>query len=318
MAVNWTEFLTDNHIPYVTRGPNTKRGEVSVRCPWCGDEDPSEHLGINLTTDMWGCHRNAAHRGKSPTYLIKGLLGCSQAQARLVVDQYGAADPETLDQAIAAFSERPESAVAPAEALKMPPEFRVLTENGSGLRFYNYLRNRGFSRPDKVGHIYRLRYCTTGRWKDRIIFPLHQRGKLVAWTGRAITASKLAPRYLSTSNAIKTTIFNEDEIFLGGKVLFITEGPLDAIKVDYFGHKYGGHATCTFGTSITIDQIGLIKQASKNYKRTVLLFDPEAIEAAFDVLEWLPKLIMGRVPAGAEDPGDMSGSQVVDLVKSML
>lgn len=302
----------------MTRGPNTKRGEVSVKCPWCRDDDPSEHLGINLTSDTWGCLRNPSHRGKSVTYLIKGLLGVSGSQAKLVEQQYGAADPETLEQVVQAFDEAPKAVDKPAEAMHMPPEFRHITESGSGLRFYNYIRNRGFPRPDKVSHVYTLRYCTTGRWKDRIIFPVHQRNKLVAWTGRAIGTPVNAPRYLSTGDAIKTAIFNEDEIFLGGKVLFITEGPFDAIKVDYFGHKYGGQATCVFGTSITIDQIAILKQVSKKYKKVVLLLDPDAVETSFNILEWLPRLEMGRLPDGVEDPGALTATQVVNLVKSNI
>jgi len=315
--MEWVAFLTENHIPFVTRGPNTKRGELSVKCPWCGVDDPSEHLGINLTTGYWGCHRNQQHRGKSVFYLIKGLLGCSYAQAKLIVKQYGAGDPETLEQALTALTEAPKAPEAAPGPLTMPHEFRLITENGSGMRFFNYIRNRGFPRPEKVAHVYNLRYCTTGRWKDRIIVPVYQRGKLIAWTGRAISRSPAAARYLSTSNAIKSSIFNEDEMYLGGKILFITEGPFDAMKVDYFGFKYGGKATCTFGTSITIEQISILKQVSKKFKKTVLLLDPEAIETSFNVLEWLPKLTLGQVPDKAEDPGSLTAQQVVELVKSM-
>ena len=32
--MDWVRLLEDSRIEYVTRGPNTKRGEVSVRCPF--------------------------------------------------------------------------------------------------------------------------------------------------------------------------------------------------------------------------------------------------------------------------------------------
>jgi hypothetical protein len=32
--MEWMSFLNDANIEYVTRGPNTKKGEVSVRCPF--------------------------------------------------------------------------------------------------------------------------------------------------------------------------------------------------------------------------------------------------------------------------------------------
>lgn len=314
--MEWVDFLRDNHIPYVTRGPNTKRGEVSVKCPWCAEEDPSEHLGINLTTGYWGCHRNPLHRGKSKTFLIQGLLHCSRSQAWLVVSQYNQADPDTLEQALVALNEAPEAKAAPADRLIMPEAFRCLIDHGSGTRFCNYLRNRGFNDPEFFSRQYRLKCCTTGRWKDRIIFPVFKRGKLVAWTGRAIGNTLLAPRYLSTSDVIKTVIFNEDEIYLGGKNLFITEGPIDALKVDYYGQKHGGRATCVFGTSITLDQLAILKQVSHKFRRVILLFDPEAVETAFDVNDWLPEATIGTLPSGVEDPGALSETQVITLVNS--
>ena len=312
--MEWVSFLDDHHIPYVTRGQNTKKGEISVKCPWCGIEDTSQHLGINLTHDAWGCHRNQAHRGKSLTYLIQALLGCSKSQAGLVLTQYGAADPDTFGVAPAPSQEKPTT----LEPLVMPYEFRTIRTRSDNVRFIKYLHRRGFDDVDKVGRQYDLRYCTTGRWKDRIIFPIVRNGKLIAWTGRAIGNPINAPRYLSTSNLIKTCLFNEDEIFLGGKLLFITEGPIDAVKIDYYGRPKGAAATCVFGTSITIDQIALLRRVSKKFQTTVLLFDPEAVETSFNMLEWLPEAVLGVVPEGAEDPGAMSKEQVLKLTNSHL
>jgi hypothetical protein len=316
--MEWVNFLTDHHIPWVSRGPNTKRGEISIQCPFCGSDDPSEHLGINLTIDVWGCHRNPAHRGKSPVYLIKHLLGCSQSQAQLTVRQYGAADPDTLETALASLLDEPITVAPRPEKLVMPHEFMTLGPKPSATRFRNYLQRRGFDDIDDLGRRYQLRYCSTGRWKDRIIFPVFRRGKLVAWTGRAISNPINAPRYLSTSNEIKKAILNEDDITLGGNILFITEGPIDAIKIDYYGRSRQAHATCVFGTSITLDQIALIKQASRRYRYTVLLLDPDAIETSFNVIEWLPNAIMGTIPSGVEDPGAMTKEQVEHLVHNTV
>src|SRR5688572_2948962 len=99
--MDWVEFFKANMIDYVTRGPNTKRGEVSVNCPWCAGDDPSHHLGINLTKAAYGCLRNPEHRGKRPAGLIAALLGCSFSQALIIEKQYtAAADPENLGDAL--------------------------------------------------------------------------------------------------------------------------------------------------------------------------------------------------------------------------
>lgn len=310
--MDWTALLEDHNIHYVSRGPNTRRGEVSVKCPWCGDDDPSEHLGISLEREAWGCHRDAQHRGKNPHRLIQALLGCSLAQAKLVVAQYGAADPEALDTVLSS----PEAAKAVTGPIEMPDEFASITAEGPTKRFYWYLIYRGFPEPEELIERYQLKCCTTGRWKDRIIIPVYRNGELLAWTGRALQNPITAPRYLSTSEAIKTVIFNEDALAKGGEILFVTEGPFDAIKVDFYGHKSGALATATFGTSITPDQIKAIRNAQKGFEKTVLLFDADAIETAFNIIEWLPKAIIGTLPDRVSDPGDLSQSQVKALIAS--
>jgi hypothetical protein len=308
--MDWVKLLDDNHIHYVTRGPNTKRGEVSIKCPWCGSDDPSEHLGINLATENWGCHRNQSHRGKGAKRLIQALLGCSASHATLVISQYDRADPEALETPLFTENEPP---VKVTGALKLPPEARDIPPQG---RFYDYIRSRGYEVPLDLCRTYNLKCASVGRWKDRIIIPIYTHGEtLVAWTARAIGRPVSSPRYLSTGSEIKENIFNLQQL-TGGNVLFITEGPFDAMKVAYYGHVNGYDATAVFGTSITPNQISMLKQVSKKYTRTVILLDPDAVEATFYLSEWLPGASIGNLPEGVADPGDLSKSQVIDLIKS--
>ncbi len=32
--MDWVAFLTDHDIPYVTRGPNVRRDNLAIRCPF--------------------------------------------------------------------------------------------------------------------------------------------------------------------------------------------------------------------------------------------------------------------------------------------
>jgi hypothetical protein len=312
--MDWVALLEDNHIPFVTRGPNTRRGEISVKCPWCGDDDPSEHLGISTEREVWGCHRNPQHRGKRPHRLLQALLGVSNNQAQLVVAQYGAADPEALDQALTALDKAPEGGDLSYEKPVTPPEFRAIK---GGDRFYRYLEQRGFDDPLKLASIYNIQCCNTGRWKDRIIIPVYRNNELVAWTGRALQKPVNAPRYLSTSDVIKTVIMNEDALAKGGECLFVTEGPFDFLKVDYYGYPEA-RATAVFGTSVTIDQISILRKLSKKFHKTILLFDANATDVAFSMAEWIPGSVIGNLPDGVDDPGDLSESQVKSLINQIL
>lgn len=325
--MDWLQLFDDNGITYVTRGPNTKRGEVSVNCPFCGDEDPSQHLGINLTSGHWGCLRNARHRGKSPGYFLSALLRCSVRQANMIVRQYDQADPDSLPDAVTLFSdaENPvdEAPAAPAGPLLMPREFKHIEPKGLTQPYWNYLIRRGFPDPTNLIRYWGLKACLIGRWKQRLIIPLFGEPRhqgLMGWTSRAITKTVDAPRYLSNSEVIKTTVLNFDNLRRhGGDLLTVVEGPMDALKLDYFGERHRARATCLFGANMTTDQAGLINELCSRFKHVALMLDPDAVEQSFDIRDWLikPNVSLQKVPEGVEDPGAMGHDHVQAYLASM-
>ncbi len=316
--MNWVEFLEAHAIPYVTRGPNTKRGEISIRCPFCGEDDPSEHLGINLTQENWGCHRNPAHRGRKPQFLIQAILGGTWAQAGLTLAQFNQSDPETLDAALAALN-APSEAPKATEAALEAPDLRPILKRGGTARFYGYLKGRGFDDVTDLIERYRIQCCVTGRFKNRVVIPFYQHGKLVGWTGRALGNPINAPRYLSSGAGIKTTVFNEDELWDGGKMLIVVEGPFDALKMDYYGEPFGVRATCGFGTSLSPEQLSIIVGVRKRFKRVVILFDHDATEQSFHAADWLqaPNVSIGTLPPGVKDPGALHRDAVEALITAL-
>ena len=310
--MDWVAFLEAHGVDYVTSGPNTRRGQISIKCPFCGDDDPSEHLSISLTKDAYGCWRNTQHAGRKPFPLVAALLNCSFSQAKLVVQQFSAADPETFEDAITALG----GAVSPVQQLELPPvlppEFKAIKPTGLTRRFWRYLEGRGFADAQSLIDRYGLLCCQVDRWKDRVIIPIYSGGKLAGWTARAIQNTVSAPRYLTSSPEVKNTIFNEDEL-TGGETLFITEGPFDALKVDFYGCPKI-RATCLYGVNPTMAQIGILRQVIKNYARVSILFDHEAQEQAMALRDYLPsKVGIASLPKGVDDPGNLSQGQILNL-----
>lgn len=309
--MDWVRFLDENNIHYVTRGPNTKRGEVSVHCPMCGPDDPSEHLGINPESGAWGCLRDNTHRGKSARTLVRAILGCSSTQASLIIQQYSHSDPDSLEGALAMLGEAQESPVEP----KINPErefakFSAIKVRGATRRFFDYLGYRGYEDPHSMINYYDLKCAVIGRYKDRVIIPVRQNGELLGWTSRAIVDPKLAPRYLASSSDVKATVLNYDRLKAeGGKRLFIVEGPFDALKIDNYGRHMGVRATCTFGTDVTLSQIALLRILVKRFEQAYVLFDRGAEGPAANLSEWT-KAVLGRLPDGIKDPGDLTNSRL--------
>lgn len=313
--MDWVEFLTVNRVDYVTAGPNTKKGNISIKCPWCGDDDPSEHLSIALSEDAFGCWRNAKHSGRKPYSLVAALLGCSFAQARLIAQQYSAPDPANLDDAIMALNGPTEAVQHPNVAVALPPEFRQIKPTGLTGRFWRYLAGRGFDDVGALIYDYDLLCCQSGRWKDRIIIPLYREKQLIGWTARAIQPTINAPRYLSSSPEIKQMIFNEDALAKGGEVLYVTEGPFDAIKVDFYGEPLGIRATCLFGVNPTISQIAILMSLLPRFKAMRILLDAEAFEMALVLEGWIsaPNVLIATLPEGVKDPGQLTAKQIASL-----
>lgn len=167
-----------------------------------------------------------------------------------------------------------------------PREFKPIPHTG---RFAGYLSDRGFNDPERIGKLYNLKGASTGRYKDRVIFPLYNTmGELVGWTGRAIINPRKAPRYLASSEAAKTTVYNYNNCS-GGKLLFIVEGPFDALKIDWFANHHletmSVNAVALMGTSMTISQLGILRALCKRYLRVIVLLDRDAFAQAAQIAE---------------------------------
>ncbi len=304
--MDWISFLTDSFIPYVTSGPNTGRDEISVKCPFCGENDPSAHMGVNLTTGKWNCWRDATHRGISPYRLISALLGVSKAQATLIVQSYtgAAVDSFDLPQAIIGA---PDRAIKP---VVWPDDF----ETPKGV-FYDYLLGRGFDVA--ATDYYCLACCRVGRWKQRVIIPVFDKNfKLLGWQGRAIVEPKKAPRYKTSHPQVKRTVFNLQNLSKGGEVLCVWEGPMDAMKVDFHG-KPRVRSTCTFGVDVTSEQILLLNELNGKFSKVILMFDNDSAGTAggFNLSDWLPNISFGNLPEGHKDTDKLDESQIRGFLK---
>ena len=315
--MDWVGFLDTNGIDYVTSGKNTKRGNLSVQCPWCGAEDQSQHLSISLTEDAFGCWRNKSHAGRKPYSLVAALLGCSYPQARLIVQQFSAPDPANLEDAITALS-GPQQPVQKAKPTSPPPtDFQKIKPVGLTSRFWRYLAGRGFDDAQSLIDRYGLLCCQSGLWRNRMVIPVFDQNRVIGYTARAIQASATAPRYLTSSEEVKDTIYNEQNLD-GGKVLFITEGPFDALKMDFYGYKYDCHATAMFGVNPTAAQVSVLRATIKRFDKAIILFDAGAVEQAMALCDWLPPgVIVESLPEEVDDPGKLTKAQVKEICSLM-
>jgi hypothetical protein len=318
------ELLDNRGVPYLTSGKNVKRGCVNIKCPFCGEADTSFHLGIELATGKWACWRNVDHRGRSLPRLLQKLLGCSYEAAQELIAGHtefsSVADrlqPKAQQQATTKEKLTKERGLV--YLADVPPKDMPLYK-----RFWDYLHKRGFdfndAMPAAIG--YGLQCALTGRFKNRIIFPVVIEQETVGYTGRCIDGGSL--RYLSHPGpVVKQNILWYDSLKAGGgRKLFVTEGPFDAMKLDYGLQKCGSEdrATCLFGVSHTAEQRELLYNLRPRFEELVILFDQNALAPALSLASTLSNLLakVQTLPQGIDDPGQLSWESVKQIAEQML
>jgi hypothetical protein len=327
-AFDYENFFRERGIDYVTVGKNTKKGEVSINCPLCGD-DGGYHCGCNPQSGFYGCFKDPAHRGKNPANLVKALLRCSWPEALKIVggdETATATAPGSLDdlekQVYEATTATKTTRANGKRIIPYPPEFMEITSLGLTQRCWDYLVRRRFREEDArwVGNSYNLRYALLGKWRRRLILPFLDKGcVVVGWQGRALW-SDARLRYVSypPEMAKKEILFNWGPALDGGDVLVIVEGPMDCLKIDFYGKNSGIRAVGLLGTGWTAKQVGLLFKLLPRYKRSVVLFDQGAELPALDLVSQLYTFgtVFGTLPPGRSDPGELYPDEVVETVLS--
>ncbi len=118
----------------------------------------------------------------------------------------------------------------------------------------------------------------TDNYRDRIIFPIHNNsGKIIGFGARLIKANDKAPKYINTP---------ENELYVKSKILYgtyfarhaidkaneclLVEGYTDVVSLHQAGIE---NVVASGGTSLTQDQLRLIKKYTKNL---TIIYDGDA------------------------------------------
>lgn len=317
MSFSWLPFLNAQGVHYVTTGKNVGKGYVAVNCPFCGSSDPSEHMTIAINGSGWKCWRNREHRGQKPHRLIVALTGMSSSAVNALVGDDGPAIVRDFASYVRDQLVDKNEVRAPLAEIEMPSAFRTIDGARFAKPYASYLKRRGFT-PEQVAP-YGLMYATRGEWVGRIIFPIRNRsGKLVAFTGRAIGKSTL--RYKTSEVDINRLLLFEDQLFaIDGRkpkrMLVVTEGPFDALKVNVLGKEHGIVGTCVFTSSPSPDQRATLRWMTARFDKIVALFDRENEQASFRLAGAIPSVAVKLLCDRFDDPGELA--RAADLLMTV-
>ena len=270
--VDYEAILTQLDIPFWTSGKNNVEGCLTVRCPCCpeDDPDPSRHGNFDPVTGKYSCWRC---KGSHPAVVLAkaGRISVNAASELIRKNSVG-------ENSIK------EEKVVYADSIKLPGFQKPLELHTE------YLESRGLD-VDELCFYYNIRF--TGmleKWEEvdwgyRIIIPVFDiKNRLVSFQGRRIFKQQ-EPRYLFPPKAkqvrdSKTLLYGANLCKLD-KPLLVVEGVVDAWKL-------GPGVVCTFGSSVTKEQI----LEMSRWRKIFIAFDnePTAIEHARDVAKQLSSL----------------------------
>mgnify|MGYP001601735004 FL=1 len=319
--MDWIAFFDSRHIHYVTSGPNTARNQISTQCPFCGIDDPSQHMSISLEGKGFRCWRQPQHSGKNPAKLIQALLNCSWEQAQQLAGQERSLPSDFLGKIRTAFV-KAETAEHKAK-LKLPMEFKSFSDKPSCRPYREYLLSRNFTESDIAKtKDYGIYYASQGSYKGRIIFTIAMSGELVGWSGRTIYDSEQV-RYKTLSHDKEKAEYRGDPIAAlpisscllfydrinAGKydTLVLCEGPFDALRVSLLGEASGIKGTCFFTSTLSKEQLNLLHEILPRYRRKVLLLDQGTFSKATRIKQQLISLDveMCKLPVNVKDPAEI-------------
>jgi len=310
------KLLEEYGIDYATAGKNiSKEAVAGINCPFCED-DEGKHLGI--MEKYYSCWRNPSHKGNIP-YLFSKLLGVSITEAKLLFEKNYVEDDFLLDNYQKIWynigTNLEEVKLGCVQKLELDSKFKMVDQSIMGRIFWNYLKGRGFDNIQRLVQKYDIHYCIRGDWAYRVIFPLYMEGKLMSWIGRSVDKNVYL-RYMDLSKEEsvrhpKFCLYNYDNL-LGGRRLYITEGIMDALKLDFYGAK-DVNATAIFTTSMRDEQVALLMKKAMLYDRVILMLDKETeIQAMslLDKLSFIKNVSWCATPFGRKDAGELTKEEV--------
>jgi DNA primase len=309
---DWHRYCQDHGG---VRGIRSKPGEYLLVCPDCG----KPKLAVNAEKRAWQCFvcSEGGREGASLVAkieqlpfgqsLIRVLEGCRQSIGRV---------------------DRIETELVEAEApirrtfrpVPYPESFRFLGRCEPAatpremLRPALYCQERGI--PAYTAEQMRLGFCTSGPFRNRLIFPCFDSGdRLMFYQGRATWAEKPGGRYIKTlspkseddaagpSDCLLNLAYVAEWIERFNHRVLLVEGPVDC------AHAWPD-VVASWGKKISALQMELLVRA--RVRELDLCWDADALAEMLKVTPVLVDLFRVRcvnLPPG-RDPGDMTKTEI--------
>lgn len=260
MPINLEKVFENLDIQYWTSGKNNISGCLTFRCPLC--DDHSRHGNADPQTGSYKCWRC---KGSSLPYVLSRASGRQIKEVERLIRDYTTGELKVVKK-----KEYATELAIPGGHNPLPIQTKYLTSRGLDPATLEFNYNIKYGRPGERANGIDVSF--------RIIIPvLDQWGTPIAWQARDTTGRSefryVFPRSSDCLDDSKKHIYGA-HLCRDRKRIVVVEGVFDCWKV-------GPGCVCTFGTSVTEEQIAELAQ----WEEVVLAFDnePKAQQHAHEI-----------------------------------
>jgi hypothetical protein len=262
LANNKTSFLSSIFSDVILSKDST---EISVRCPYCGTPGKSK-MCIIIDSGVYHCWV-CESKGRGLARLITKVR---PGKVKEYIQNYAPSERLKSKEEIA--NEEPD--------IELPEDFKLVTQGNKAdpdwREIARYAKFRGFTK--KSLWEFRVGYSRSFEWRRRLILPsFDEDGMLNYLTGRSIDPENTF-RYKNLSRSRNSVIFNGMDVDWK-KPLFLSEGPLDLIKVKM-------NKTCLLGSTLSTDSL-LFEKIVSNSTPVIMILDDDAKKKAVKIADSL-------------------------------
>jgi len=309
MVFEVIKYLESMGIDYVTSGPNVRKDNVAIHCVFCGDRDPSYHLGINYVRDFYYCW--ICGRSGNLVSLVKHIEGISWAEAREKITApriFGGGEVEKVEEIHARKANK--VAEVTYELVEMPNDCIKIATGRESPGIAKFIRRRRLDMDTVLK--YNLHYCSSGFYQGRVIIPIYNEyDDLISFGARAIH-DDIKPKYFYPKGWPTSKYFFGANHIGNSDILILVEGIFDSMRLN-------GISVASFTHRLSVDQEAKLVNWRKLglFNKLVIAFDGDSYNLSKQVARRLSAQIPDAVfcielPYG-EDPDSLGREEILKL-----
>lgn len=250
----------------------TDRAEANYRCPFCEDRG-ADHIGtlhVNVYKDKSLCH-TCSYTASKTAYIFRDLLGYFPKLPDIEDEQYAKLTRKNGRK----FTKEvrsllwPQNAPKPMAALPTAFERLLLPVSDTASRvFHRYLARRGVT--DEQIERHGIGFCTSGRYRGRVVFPCYEDGVPIYFTTRHVLSAEEQSKSLHPKVERRAVLWGIDHAKEHTHIV-VVEGVFDALSV-------GDHAIAVLSSYPHEDQIAKLEELvlSGAVEEITVMFDADS------------------------------------------